>query len=76
MTPLQDELTGETLVGQLTEGRAAREIEKRTARLPSEAFLWTAIGAMAGSLALMLLGKQKLANFVGHWVPTVLPDQP
>ena len=72
MTTLQDELTGETLEGPATEGRVARELEKRTARLRSDLFLWTALGAMAGSLALTLLGKQKLANFVGQWVPTVL----
>jgi hypothetical protein len=72
MTTLQDELTGETLKGPPTEGRIATEIEKRTARVPSDVFLWTALGSMAGSLALTFLGKQKLANFVGQWVPTLL----
>ena len=72
MTTLQDELTGETLKGPPTEGRVATEIEKRTARVPSDVFLWTALGSMAGSLALMLLGKQKLASFVGQWAPTIL----
>lgn len=55
-----------------TEGRVAMELEKRTARLPSDFFLWTAVGSMAGSLVLALSGKQKLANFVGQWVPTML----
>ena len=55
-----------------TEGRVAKEIEKRTSRIPSDFFLWTAMGSMAGSLILTLTGKQKLANFVGQWVPTIL----
>ncbi|HVT06645.1 MAG TPA: hypothetical protein VHO67_04270 [Polyangia bacterium] len=55
-----------------TEGRVAVEIEKRTSRVPSDVFLWTALGSMAGSLVLALSGKQKLANFVGQWVPTML----
>jgi hypothetical protein len=40
--------------------------------LPSDVFLWTALGSMAGSLVLALSGKQKLATFVGQWVPTML----
>ncbi len=55
-----------------TEGRVAAAIEKRTARVPSDVFLWTAMGSMVGSLVLALSGKQKLANFVGQWVPTML----
>lgn len=54
------------------EGRVAMGIEKRTARVPSDVFLWTALGSMAGSLVLALSGKQKAANFVGQWVPTIL----
>ena len=71
MTTVQDELTGATLTGP-TEGRVATEIEKRTARLPSALFLWTALGSMAGALVLTFLGKHKLANLVGQWAPTVL----
>jgi len=71
MTTIQDELTGQPLKVP-TEGRVATEIEKRTARLPSDVFLWGALSSMAGSLVLTLVGKQKLANFVGQWVPTLL----
>jgi hypothetical protein len=72
MTTLQDELAGTLVNGPPMEGRIATEIETRTARLPSDLFLWTALGSMAGSLALTLLGKQKLADFVGQWTPTLL----
>jgi hypothetical protein len=50
----------------------AEAIEKRTAKLPSDLFLWTALGSIAGSLVLALMGKQKVANFVGQWAPTFL----
>lgn len=55
-----------------SEGRVAVALEKQTSRLPSDFFLWTAIGSMAGSLVLAMSGRQKLANFVGQWVPTML----
>jgi len=67
MTTMQNEVNRGA-----TEGRVAMEIEKRTSRVPSDVFLWTALGSMAGSLVLALSGKQKLANFVGQWVPTML----
>ena len=70
MTNIQSELLGQPTPP--TEGRVATEIEKRTSRLPSDVFLWSALGSMAGSLALTFFGKQKLANFVGQWVPTLL----
>ena len=54
------------------EGMVARTIEQQTARIPSDAWLWAAVGSMGLSLALELSGKEKTANFVGHWVPTLL----
>ena len=49
------------------EGHVARKIEEQTAKLPSDIFLWTAIGTMAISLTLQLIGKKKLSLFVGQW---------
>jgi hypothetical protein len=54
------------------EGRVAKALERKTARLPSDFFLWTALGSMASSLVLAMMGKMKTANFVGQWVPTML----
>jgi hypothetical protein len=54
------------------EGRVARTIEQQTAKIPSDAWLWAALGSMGLSLALELGGREKTANFVGHWVPTLL----
>ena len=54
------------------EGSIARAIEQQTAKLPSDTFLWAAVGSMGLSLALELMGEEKKANFVGHWAPTLL----
>ncbi len=54
------------------EGRVARSIEQQTAKIPSDAFLWTAIGCMGASATLQLMGKSGAANFVGQWAPTFL----
>jgi hypothetical protein len=55
-----------------TEGTIARNIEQQTAKLPSDTFLWIAVGAMAGSAALQIAGKRHVSLFIGQWVPTML----
>jgi hypothetical protein len=54
------------------EGPVARSIEQQTAKLPSDTFLWAAIGSIAASLAFNLTGKRHAALFVGQWAPTFL----
>ena len=69
------------------EGRVARGIERQTARIPSDVFLWGAILAMGGSLAAQVVGMRRgtrrlgmggmytrapLSTFIGQWVPTLL----
>ena len=54
------------------EGIVARTIEQQTAKLPSDTFLWLAVGSIAGSLTLKMLGRGKDALFVGQWAPTFL----
>jgi hypothetical protein len=54
------------------EGNVARSIEQQTARIPSDAFLWSALGSIGASLILRASGKQSAANFVGQWAPTFL----
>ena len=54
------------------EGTLARSIEQQTAKLPSDLFLWAAVGSVGLSLALELMGDERKANFVGHWAPTLL----
>jgi hypothetical protein len=55
-----------------SEGRVARAIEEQTAKLPSDTFLWAAIGAMAVSAGLQMAGNRQVSNFVGQWAPTLL----
>ena len=49
------------------EGKVARAIEEQTAKLPSDTFLWSAMGAMACSLTLKLMKNDDTALFVGQW---------
>ena len=49
------------------EGTIARTIEQQTAKLPSDLFLWLAVGTMACSATLRILGKHRASLFVGQW---------
>jgi hypothetical protein len=49
------------------EGPVARTIEEYTAKLPSDLFLWAALGAMAVSATLKIMKKDEEALFVGQW---------
>ncbi|MGH9349705.1 MAG: hypothetical protein ACRD26_20830 [Vicinamibacterales bacterium] len=55
-----------------SEGTVARSIEQQTAKLPSDIFLWAAVGAIGVSAALQLSGKSQVSNFIGEWAPTLL----
>jgi hypothetical protein len=68
---MQDEPRTKPTIDQ-REGRIARTIEQQTSKLPSDTFLWAALGSIGGSLLLMALGQEKRANFVGQWAPTFL----
>jgi hypothetical protein len=54
------------------EGPVARSIEQETAKLPSDTFLWIAIGAIATSAAFQMAGHKHASLFVGQWAPTLL----
>ena len=54
------------------EGPVATIIEQQTAKLPSDWFLWAALGSIAGSLTLQMSGKSHASTFVGQWAPTIL----
>jgi len=58
--------------GQHEEGTLTKEIEYYTSQVPSGTYLSCAVGAIGLSLALQLVGKKEAAQFVGHWVPTIL----
>ena len=54
------------------EGFVARSIEQQTAKLPSDLFLWAAVGCMGASWVFHLSGKKEEGNFVGQWAPSLL----
>lgn len=49
-----------------SEGGLAKAIEQQTAKLPSDSFLWAALGSIAASLTLKVSGRHKDALFVGQ----------
>jgi hypothetical protein len=54
------------------EGPVAKTIEQETAKLPSDWFLWAAMGSIGTSLILQMSGKRHASTFVGQWGPTFL----
>ena len=57
---------------QHSEGPVATAIEEQTAKLPSDLFLWLAMGSIAISLGFKIANKNDKALFVGQWPPTFL----
>ena len=55
-----------------SEGTVAKAIERQTARLPSDAFLWLAVGSMATSFTLQMMGQKHVSLFIGQWAPSFL----
>jgi hypothetical protein len=54
------------------EGPVAKAIENQTAKLPSDLFLWAALGSMAVSLGYQYSGQKDNALFVGQWAAPFL----
>ena len=54
------------------EGKVASAIEKQTAKIPWDVFLWAALGSMALSLGLQVAGIKKRSLFVGQWAAPLL----
>jgi hypothetical protein len=69
-TKLSNENTQEAR--QHSEGVVARTIEQQTAKLPSDVFLWAALGAIGVSLFFELSGNEEKSRFVGQWVSPFL----
>ena len=54
------------------EGEVAKTIEEQTAKIPSDVYLWAAVGTMALSLALFFTKKKHASIFFGQWAPSLL----
>jgi hypothetical protein len=57
---------------QRKEGPVAKAIEKQTAKLPSDVFLWVAIGTMAASAIIQFTKKKHWSLFIGEWAAPLL----
>ena len=55
-----------------SEGPVARSMEEQTAKLPSDVFLWAALGSMAVSAVLQISGRKDESLFIGQWAPSFL----
>jgi hypothetical protein len=54
------------------EGTITKAIEQYTSAVPSGVYLSLALGSIGLSAVLKMSGRDKGAQFVGHWVPTIL----
>ncbi len=54
------------------EGKVASKIEEQTAKIPSDVFLWSALGSMGVSLTLKLMGHKHNSLFIGQWAAPFL----
>jgi hypothetical protein len=54
------------------EGRLAKRIENETAKIPSDVFLWAAIGSIALSAGFKIAGSKHKSLFVGQWAAPFL----
>lgn len=72
MNALETQTSTEPKTHQFPESKSATAIERETAKLPSDVFLYAAGGAIVASLTLKTIGRDKDALFVGQWAPTFL----
>lgn len=54
------------------ESAFTRVLEQQAAKVPSDVFLFTALGAMGVSAGLHLLGRHDASRFFGMWAPALL----
>jgi hypothetical protein len=54
------------------EGRISRAIENQSAKIPSDVWLWVAIGTMGVSLLLKIRSRKEDSLFVGQWAAPLL----
>lgn len=55
-----------------SEGIVARTIETQTAKIPSDVFLYGALGSIALSLYFEINGNPEKSRFIGQWVSPFL----
>jgi hypothetical protein len=54
------------------EGKVAKALEEQTSRVPSDIYLWAAVGTMALSLTCFLTRQRHAGLLFGQWAPSLL----
>lgn len=54
------------------EGEVTKQIEEQTSKIPSDIFLYAALGMMATALTFKLMAKDHKSLFFGQWVAPLL----
>lgn len=54
------------------EGPVARAIEKKTSQIPSDVFLWAALGFLGVAAAMRVANRRGSAPFLAQLAPTLL----
>jgi hypothetical protein len=54
------------------EGKVSKALEEQTARVPSDVYLWAAVGTIALSLTCFLTRKRHASLFFGQWASSLL----
>ena len=54
------------------EGDVAKTIEHATSRVPSDTYLWAAIGAMGAAFLMKTARRDNTSLFLGQWVAPLL----
>ena len=54
------------------EGKVAKKLEDQTSGIPSDVYLWAAVGTMALSLTCFLTRNRHASIFFGQWAPSIL----
>lgn len=65
-------MEGRVYRGEAREDRFTGAIETQTSQVPSSAYLGLAIGSMAASAVLKVMGRDTWALFVGQWAAPFL----
>ena len=70
--PMSDIFSEVQTAESQAEGKIARAIEKQTAKLPSDRWLWAASGALLGSAVLQMMDRKHESLFIGQLAPIFL----
>ncbi|MFL5753191.1 MAG: hypothetical protein ACJ76F_07285 [Bacteroidia bacterium] len=55
-----------------SEGKVAKAIEDQTAKLPSDIFLWSAVGLLGASVVIGIIGLKHVSLFIGQMATPIL----